>query len=169
MGWQPLSTSTERTGSVLEGDDPFETSCAWRAGGFAGLSAAVVMGVAISVMDLETLRLAIAGLYGQAGDLTAGWVAHLVHGTLFGTVYTILLTDPGLHHVTDRGWKPVLVGIVYGVLLAIVGAGIIMPIWLGVVGFPTPPTIPYVTWPLLVWHLIYGSVLGGVFWMVEGP
>ena len=48
-------------------------------------------------------------------------------------------------------------------VLAVVGAGIVMPIWLAVVGFGAPRSLPHVTIPLLAWHLVYGVVLGGVF------
>jgi hypothetical protein len=49
------------------------------------------------------------------------------------------------------------------VATAAMGIGITLPIWLGAVGFTTPPSIPNVTVPLLVWHLLYGLVLGALF------
>ncbi len=146
---------------------PFEATWAWKGGGIAGFLATVVMGTVISVMHLPTLQLAIAGLYGQSGNLIAGWVAHLVHGTLFGMIFALLLSAPGLYRVTEWYWKTIVAGIVFGMMLAVVGAGIIMPIWLGVTGFSTPPPIPNVTTPLLLWHLIYGLVLGGLFPVLE--
>lgn len=133
----------------------------------AGLLATVVMGIAISTMRLETLRLAIAGLYGSEGSLAVGWAAHLVHGTIFGGIFTAVLADPGLYGLTRWRWKTLVAGVVYGLVLAIVGAGIIMPIWLGVIGFPTPPELPNVTVPMLVWHALYGAVLGLVYPFVE--
>lgn len=125
------------------------------------------MGALITAMNLPTLQLAITGLYGQSRYLAAGWFAHLVHGTLFGMIFALVLSDPGLYSVTDWYWKTILAGAVYGMMLAITGAGIIIPIWLGFAGFPTPPSIPNVTVPMLVWHLIYGLVLGGIFPAVE--
>lgn len=162
--------------SVNEGRDqergndttsPFETTWAWKGGGLAGFLATIVMGAFITAMNLPTLQLAIAGLYGQSGDLAAGWFAHLAHGTLFGMLFALVLSDPGLYKVTDWHWKTVVAGAVYGLMLAIAGAGIIMPIWLGFAGFPTPLSIPNVTVPMLIWHLIYGLVLGGIFPVVE--
>jgi hypothetical protein len=153
--------------STGETTAPFESNWAWKGGAIAGLVATFAMGVAISLMDLSTLQRAIAGLYGQSGNLATGWTAHLVHGSLFGAVFSLFLSDPGLHGVTDWYWKTTLAGVVYGLVLAIAGAGIIMPIWLGVAGFPTPPSIPNVTGPILLWHLVYGVVLGGVFPFVE--
>jgi hypothetical protein len=153
--------------SGTETTTPFETTWPWRGGGIAGLVATFAMGVAISLMDLSTLQFAIAGLYGQSGNLVSGWVAHLVHGSLFGMLFSLILSDPGLYRLTDWHWKSTLAGVVYGLMLAIVGAGIVMPVWLRVAGFGSPPSVPNVTVPLLVWHLVYGVVLGGVFPFVE--
>lgn len=159
--------SVEEDHEPAETASPFETRWSWRGGALAGFAAALAMGVAISAVRLSTLRLAIAGLYGFEGSLVAGWLAHLVHGTLFGIVFAGLLADPGLYRVSEWVWKSVVTGAVYGVVLAVFAAGIVMPIWLGVVGLPTPPSIPHVTAPLLGWHLVYGVVLGGLFPVVD--
>jgi hypothetical protein len=143
--------------------DPFENEWHPRAGAAAGLLAAAGMGVAISVVQLDTLRVAIAGLYGFEGSLLAGWAVHLLHGTLFGLLFAWVLSDPGLHRVTEWRWKTLLAALVYAVVLAVAGAGVVMPIWLGLVGLPTPGPIPHLTAPLLAWHLVYGVVLGGVY------
>jgi hypothetical protein len=153
----------DRSDSGTETRDPFETRWAWKAGAVAGLVATLVMGVAISLTDLATLRGAIAGLYGLRGNLAAGWGAHLFHGTLFGVIFAWVLADPGLQGLSDWAWKTVVAGVVYGLVLAVVGAGIVMPIWLGLVGFPAPPSLPNVTIPMLGWHVVYGAVLGGLF------
>lgn len=159
--------SIERT-QELDGPEEtpgkFEATWAWKVGGASGAVATVVMGIVISIMNLSVLRSAIAGLYGFEGVLVAGWAAHLFHGTLFGIIFGGVMTDPGIHGVSRWAWKTVLAGVVFALVLSIVGAGIIMPIWLGAVGFPTPPEMPYVTVGTLVWHLVYGLVLGTLFW-----
>lgn len=160
----PLSSTYRRS----ETGEPFEKRWAWRGGAVAGAVATVAMGVAISLVQLSTLRVAIAGLYGFEGSLVAGWIAHLVHGSLFGAVFAAVLADPGLYRVTEWVWKTVVAGVVYGLVLAVVGAGIVMPIWLGVVGVSMATSIPNVSVPLLIWHVVYGVVLGGVFPFVEG-
>lgn len=147
--------------------EAFEAPVHWRPGASAGFIATAVMGVAIMAVDLPTLRSVIPGLYGLSGSLLAGWVAHLAHGTLFGMVFAAVLSDPGLHRLVEWRWKTTAAGLVYGTVLAVAGAGIIMPVWLGVVGFPTPPAIPHVTAPMLAWHLVYGVVLGAVFHALE--
>lgn len=147
--------------------DPFEERWAWKSGALAGLLATVAMGIIISIMDLETIRVAIAGLYIQEGSLIAGWVAHLIHGTLFGLLFAYILTDPGLAGITRWTWKTIIAGVIYGLMLAVVGAGIIMPIWLSAVGFTTPPSLPNVTGASLVWHFVYGAILGTLFAALE--
>ncbi|WP_435178816.1 histidine kinase [Halorussus sp. AFM4] len=156
-------SDTERGEAV----SPFEVKWAWKGGATAGLIATFAMGLAISVVQLSTLQIAIAGLYGFEGSLVAGWIAHLVHGSLFGVIFAGLMADPGLYRVSDSFSKTVVAGVVYGLVLAIIGAGIIMPIWFGLAGFPTPPSIPNVTVPLLIWHGIYGVVLGSLFPLVN--
>lgn len=145
----------------------FETTWHWRAGALAGLVATVIMGIAISLTDLATLQEAIAGLYGQSGSLAVGWAAHLVHGVLFGVLFAAILTDPSLYRVSDRVHVSTVAGVVYGLVLAVVGAGIIMPMWLSVVALSEVVPIPNVTMPLLAWHLVYGAVLGLLYPALE--
>jgi hypothetical protein len=143
--------------------DPFDTTWSWRAGAIAGLLATVAMGVAITVTNEPTLKNAIAGLYGQEGSIVAGWAAHLAHGTLFGLIFAGVLTDPTFYDLTDSVLKTALLGILYGLLLAIAGAGFIMPVWLSLVGFENAPSILNLNAPILGWHVIYGVALGGLY------
>lgn len=125
------------------------------------------MGVAITVADVSTLRVAIAGLYGFEGNLLAGWAAHLVHGTLFGIVFASVLSDPGLYRLSDWAWKTLLAGIVYGLVLAIVGAGFVMPIWLSTIGVFAQSAVPSLSVPMLAWHVVYGSVLATAYELLK--
>lgn len=160
-----MGTETARERGVAA---PFAATWSPRGGAFAGLVATTVMGIAITLGDLSVVREAIAGLYAMEGSLVVGWVAHLVHGMLFGLLFALVLSDPGLYRVSEWPWKTVLAGVVYGLVLALAGAGVVMPIWLGVVGFADPPAVPHVTAPLVAWHLLYGAVLGATFALVDG-
>jgi hypothetical protein len=142
---------------------PFETDLAWRAGALAGLTAALAMGVAITATDLGVIRSSIAGLYGFEGSLAVGWLAHLFHGTLFGALFAVVLTDPGLHRVEESPPKTVLAGLAFGLGLAVVATGFVMPVWLGVVGVGSPPGVPFLTAGTVGWHLVYGLALGATF------
>jgi len=141
----------------------------WRDGALAGFLATVAMSLAILATDLEVLRVAVAGLYGSEGSLLVGWVAHLIHGALFGMLFAAVLADATLEDLLSKTSATAAVGGAYGLVLALVGAAIIMPIWLAVVGFAEPPSLPHVTGPLLAWHLVYGVVLGAVFAQLSGP
>ncbi|MCU4751055.1 histidine kinase [Natrialbaceae archaeon A-chndr2] len=143
--------------------DPFETRLAWKHGAIAGLLATIGMGLAISVMDIELLRVAIAGLYGQEGSLATGWLAHLIHGTLFGIVFALVRTEPALAGFVGSSGKTVAAAIVYALVLTLAGAGIVMPIWLSMVGFASPLPVPNLSLASVLWHLIYGVLLGSLF------
>lgn len=157
------ASGATRTEAEAAGESPFENGIAWRAGGGAGIVATVVMGVFIMLIDLPTLRTAIAGLYGFEGSLVVGWGAHVAHGAIFGLLFAVVLADPSLYRIQESLSRTVAAGVVYGLVLAVAGAGIIMPIWLGLVGFPTPPSLPFVTPATVSWHVVYGAVLGGVY------
>lgn len=142
---------------------PFEAEWAVKGGAVAGVVAAAITAVALVAVDLPTLRQVIAGLYGAEGSLAVGLLAHLFHGATFGVLFAAVLSDPVLYRVSDEPLRCFAAGVVFAVVLAVVGAGIIMPIWLGLVGFADPPALPNVTAPMLTWHLLYGIVLGAAF------
>lgn len=134
----------------------------WGHGALAGFVASLAMALVIGLWDATVLRDAIAALYQQEGNLVVGVLTHVIHGTLFGVLFALILSDPGLYHLDEHTGKSVLAGVVYGLALALFGAGIIMPIWLNSLGSQDLP-MPYITGPLLVWHLVYGTVLGLVY------
>lgn len=147
---------------------PFEAGIAWRGGAIAGLGATLVSVLLIVAVEPAMLAETVAGMYGLSGSLAAGSAAHLVHGTAFGVVFAAVLSDPALVRVTDRLWKSVLVGVVFALLLAVIGTGFLLPVWLEFAGFGTALSIPYVTNVLFAWHVLYGLVLGLLFPFVDG-
>jgi len=144
----------------------FATPVAWRNGAIAGLLATVVMGLAISLGNLPILRDAIAGLYGQQGSLLAGWLAHLIHGTIFGVLFAAVLADPGVVDVPHSARAMALAGTVFGLVLGVVGAGFVLPMWFSAIN-PGTMSVPTITTPLLIWHALYGVVLGLGFALLE--
>lgn len=148
--------------------DPFTGGVNWRAGAVSGFVAAAAMGLAITVVQLDTLRVAIAGLYGFEGSLVVGWLFHLLHGTLFGVVFAAVLSDPGLYRLADWRWKTLLAAVVYALVLAVVGAGFVMPLWLEIADVATPGPVPHLTVPLVAWHLVYGLALGVTYPVARG-
>jgi len=151
-------------GGTLE---PFDEHLALVGGAGAGFVAAVAMGLTFVLFDPALLREYVPGLYGLAGSMVVGWVAHLVHGLLFGLVFAVVMDDPSLVSVSGRIWTSVVAGVVFGIVLAVVGMGIVMPMWSRAAGLSAAPEIPFVTAPLLAGHIVFGAVLGAVFPFVD--
>lgn len=139
----------------------------WVAGGISGLIAGVVMGAMLQTMMTPVITTAIPALYGANG-LVAGWVAHLFHSVVFGLIFAAaVVAVPSLSAYADRVPTSAGLGIAYGVLVWIVAAAIVMPIWLSAVGFPGAPPLPNVNPMSLVGHVVFGVVLGGLFPVVR--
>lgn len=143
-------TSTESTTTIAP----------WQAGLVGGLAGGLVFGAMMSAMMTPVMEMAIPALYGIEGPAgLAGWVIHMSNSAVLGVVFGILAGSTGL----ERSGLIVGVGLVYGAALWIALAAIVMPIWLGAVGFPGTPPLPNVNVMSLVGHLAYGLVLGIVY------
>ena len=129
----------------------------WQAGVVGGIAGAAVMAVLVSIMNAAVLAGAIPALYGLSGGI-AGWVVHLSHGAVLGVVFAALVERgyPGEHAAgTVAG-----LGLLWGVVTWIGLAALVMPLWLSAVGFPMAPPVPNFAPPSLLWHAVYGGVLG---------
>jgi hypothetical protein len=140
----------------------------WQAGVVGGLVGGVVMGTIISVMSPATINLAIAALYGLAPPPNgiAGWVAHMSHSAIFGVIFAAIAAGAGFGGSVGRS---AIAGLIWGFVLWVVAANIVMPIWLNAVGFPGGPTLLGFALPgSLIPHLVYGVLLGIVYPFVRG-
>lgn len=126
-----------------------------------------MFGLMIQTMMTPVMVKAIPALYGQSGA-AAGWVAHLFHSVVFGLVFVGLVEATPLARYADRLSTGVALGVGYGVLVWIVAAAVVMPLWLSAVGFPQAPAVPNVNPQSLVGHAVYGLVLGGGFVLAHG-
>lgn len=162
MGVPETSTHDRET------EPGFVANLLWKEGVAAGLLAAVASAIAITLLDATVLAEEVAGLYGFEGSLLAGWIAHLVHGTAFGLIFAVVLTDPMLSAARKTTVRTVVAAVVFGLVLAVAGAGVIMPMWLDAVGVDIGATIPRVSLALIVWHGVYGVVLGVAFAAIDG-
>jgi hypothetical protein len=155
---------TDYYGQEAEDDvEPFDKSPALKGGVLAGFVATLATSLVILAVDSAMLSDTIAGMYGFEDALAVGLVAHLFHGTVFGVIFAFILSDPGLARLTEWLWKTALVGIAYGLVLALVATGFIMPAWIEFVGVTEISTMPYITTSLVAWHVLYGLVLGVLF------
>ncbi|MFB6106538.1 MAG: histidine kinase [Halobacteriaceae archaeon] len=150
----------ETDGSTVRGTDTGTTTGSWRGGVVAGVVAGAVMGLFVSAMNPPTLRVAIPALYGFAGNGVAGWTAHLSHGAVFGVVFVAALEATPLSRYADRTGPAAALGVGYGVVLWVIAAGLVMPLWLGALGAPVRLPLPNLALPSLLWHAVYGVVLG---------
>ena len=138
------------------------TDFAWKPGAIGGLVAGIVMGVMLTMQMTPVITKAIPAMYGLSG-LAAGWIAHLLHSTVLGVVFAFLVGATGLTDRAEEYGGGIGLGIGYGVVLWVVLAAIVMPIWLSAVGFPGAPPLPNFNPMSLVGHVVYGAVLGAVF------
>ena len=134
----------------------------WQAGVLGGIVGAAVMAILVSAMNPPTLAKAIPALYGLSGGI-AGWVVHLSHGAVLGVVFAAIAETAD----ADSLGTTVGLGLGWGVVTWIGLAALVMPIWLGTVGFGGAPPFPNFAVPSLVWHVVYGVVLGAVYAVVR--
>jgi hypothetical protein len=133
----------------------------WKAGVVGGLAGALAMGVLVIAMNTPTIAVAIPSLYGLAPPPNPGLglFVHLSHGAVLGVVFAGLA---GVFDVDSVGGFLGL-GLGWGVATWVALAALLMPVWLSVVGSPASPPFPNFAVPSLVWHAVYGLVLGGVY------
>jgi hypothetical protein len=139
------------------GESPGVAARDLRYAALAGLGAGVVMGGLLQVLTGGIT--VIGALYGGQ-SLAVGWVAHLFHSVLFSAVLIGALQRSELERVLGTPHEALGLGVGYGALLWVVGAGLVMPAWLNAVGIVTP--IPNLRFPSLAVHLIWGGALGAL-------
>ncbi|MFA9516189.1 hypothetical protein ACERIT_03055 [Halopenitus sp. H-Gu1] len=116
----------------------------WIAGAVGGFLGSIPFGLLMMyVMPPPLLEIVIPAMYGiESPALIAGWALHQFHGVVLGVVY-VALVQAGWFHETARSLRGALgLGVAYGILTTVVLAVIVMPLWLGVVGFPNAPPFP---------------------------
>lgn len=147
------TTETERPEGTVQGN--------WIAGVVGGVAGAAVMTGLIFAMNDAVLAVAIPALYGLAPPASAGAGAavHLFHGAVLGVVFAAIA---GALDAESTG-SLVGLGVAWGVVTWVVLAALVMPLWLSAVGFPNAPPFPNFALPSLLWHGVYGLVLGGAY------
>ncbi|QKG92680.1 histidine kinase [Halorubrum sp. Atlit-8R] len=142
-------------------DVPTETGH-WQAGVTGGIVGALVFGAMMSILTPGVLEMGIPAMYGIAGPAGAlGWVIHVSHGAIIGLGFVAITSlRPALGDSIGTG---VGAGAGYGLVVWVALAVVVMPIWLGAVGFAGAPPLPNIGVESLVGHVVYGAVLGGVY------
>jgi hypothetical protein len=147
-----------RTDSTVATED---SNGNWQAGVVGGVVGALAMGGLVLAMNAPTLAVAIPSLYMLAPPPNPGlgMVVHVSHGATLGVVFAAAV---GVLDVESTG-KLLGLGVAWGVATWVGLAALLMPLWLSAVGSPASPPFPNFAPPSLLWHVVYGGVLGGVY------
>jgi hypothetical protein len=155
-----MATETERN---VQTDSP---TIDWKAGLAGGIAGGIVMGALMLVMNRAVIAVAIPSLYSLAPPPTVpvGMAVHVFHGAVLGIVFAGIATALGI----DSARNAVGLGLAWGVVTWVALAALLMPVWLGAVGSPASPPFPNFAPPSLLWHAVYGLVLGSVYFATAG-
>lgn len=159
--WSVSTASDTETRPMTDGRNLVAAAIAGIIGtiGFGGLQ--MMMGSAPVIAG------AFPALYTLGPSLAVGWVIHLFHGAVLGIVFAAIVSQTPLRQYLDNVLAMVGLGLVYGVVTTVALAWILLPIWLGAVGFPQAPPFPNVGMSSLIGHLVYGALLGGVYAVLQ--
>lgn len=125
--------------------------------GAAAIVAGVVMGVAMTAMGGSVP--VIGALYGVPNP-AVGWLTHEFHSVVFGLLYLVVLAAAPWGLAERTAGRIGLAG-AWGVVIWLLAAGVIMPIWLRLVGIPA--SLPTLTLQSLIGHVVWGLTLGSVY------
>jgi hypothetical protein len=136
------------------------------AGIVAGLIAGVVFGAMMTMMTAPTPdggRMPMMAMVAQvvrSDSLVVGWIYHLFNSAVIGLIFGWFLGRGAVGYAGGLAK-----GIGYGVFWWIVGAQILMPLFLGMPPFASirMPPMRSVALGSLVGHVIYGGILGLVY------
>jgi hypothetical protein len=142
------------------------------AGALAGLSAGVVFGAMMQLMQapaegggtVPVLRM-VAMVVGS-GSVVVGWLYHLFNSAVIGASFGLLLGGRVRGYGGGAGW-----GAAYGLVWWVLGGLVLMPLLLGMPAFAPLRMAPMhgVAAGSLVGHVIYGLLLGGAYvWLARG-
>jgi len=138
-----------------ESNRPGVRSESLRNAAVAGVVAGIAMGL---ILQTFTGEMGIIGaLYGIQTNVV-GWITHLFHSVVFGTIFVAVVSVDSLNHYAESLSGTVTLGILYGVLLWLVAAGVVMGVWLNLVGIPA--SIPNLGIVSLISHTVWGALIG---------
>ncbi|MFT4946112.1 MAG: two-component system OmpR family sensor kinase [Natronomonas sp.] len=124
----------------------------------ASLIAGVVMGGGMLAAGGDVPI--IGALYGAESIVVAA-VSHEFHSVVFGLVYASLLSALPVG-IGRRLRTQIGVAVGLGLLLWFVAAGVVMPLWLGLLGIDA--AVPMVTAASLLGHLLWALSLGTIYY-----
>lgn len=128
-------------------------------GAFAGVVGGIVFGMLMAMMGM----LPMVGMLIGVDNAVVGFLVHLVNSALIGALFGVLA------YAIAGKLGPVLgAGVVYGVSWWVLGALLIMPLWLGVTADPMMKDMVFVIgrdqWLSLLGHVLFGLVTAAVLY-----
>jgi hypothetical protein len=142
------------------------------AGIVGGLIAGVVFGMMMQMMTAPTpdgkempMMQMVAMVVGSQ-SMVVGWLYHLFNSAIIGAIFGWALGNRAGSYGAGLGW-----GAAYGVFWWLLGAQILMPIFLGMPPFASimMPPMRMVAIGSLVGHLVFGLILGAAFVWLSRP
>ena len=142
------------------------------AGALAGLFGGVVFGIMMQTMSAPTPQgghmpmMAMVAMVIKSDSIAIGWLYHLFNSAIIGALFGLVLGGRVHNTPSGIGW-----GGFWGFVWWILGALILMPIFLGMPAFAPLQMAPMrmVAMGSLIGHLIYGAITGGVFARLYEP
>lgn len=139
------------------------------AGIVAGLLAGIVFGILMlristpSPMGGQMPMMAMMARVVRSDQLAAGWMYLLVSSLVMGAIFGLVLGDRARELGQGLVW-----GVLYGLVLWLLGALVLMPLLLGMEVFAplTMEPMRHGAWLSLAAHLFSGLLLGGAFSML---
>jgi uncharacterized membrane protein YagU involved in acid resistance len=126
-------------------------------GAVAGVAGGVVFGILMAMMGI----LPMVGMLIGIESASVGFLVHLVNSAVIGAVFGVLAWG-----LADRAAPVLGAGMVYGVIWWVLGALILMPLWLSVTADPMMRDMIFVVgqdqWLSLMGHVIFGLITAGV-------
>lgn len=141
---------------------PSDTGTRIANGAIAGLAGGVVFGVLMAMMG----TLPMVGMLIGVDNAAVGFGVHLVNSAVIGIVLA-LLSWP----LASRIGPMLGVGLVYGVVWWVLGALLIMPLWLSVTADPMMRDMVFQIggdqWQSLAGHVMYGLVAAAALYALR--
>jgi uncharacterized membrane protein YagU involved in acid resistance len=134
------------------------------AGVVAGLVAGIVFGVMMQMMTAPTPdggkmpMMAMVAKVVRSDIMAVGWIYHLFNSAVIGAIFGGLFGNRAASPSSGLGW-----GALYGVIWWVLGALILMPVFLGMPPFAPLKMMLPVAMGSLAGHLVYGVILGVMF------
>ena len=134
---------------------------AWVSAAVGGFIGSVPLGLMMQYGNPEPLiALALPMMYGLPGpDLLVGWAIHQFHGVALAVMYVVAVQWEPLTEYANTLRGAAVLAVVVGVVSTALLSVLLMPLWLGTVGYPFTPALPDLAMPEKLW-----SVLGHVIY-----